>query len=40
LRRYTAMSQASRSGLMAMAMVSAASPIIDDHRGFQLLFDR
>lgn len=25
---------------MVTAMGSAASPIIDDHRGFQLLFDR
>jgi hypothetical protein len=39
LRRYTAMSLASRSGLMATAMGSAASPIIDDLRGFELLFD-
>lgn len=40
LRPFIDMSQASRSGLMATAMGSAASPIIDCYRGFQLLFDR
>lgn len=40
LRLFIDMSLASRNASTATAMGSAASPIIDDYRGFQLPFDR